>query len=189
MPISPLSPNPPTDLEWSGGQVRWEEKNTVESERRWAGGKGVNVARWLRYLGGDPRLVLPLGGSTGRELAACLRGERLRARIIPLQQPTRVNVIVTTGGSGQLRFNRKGPRLGNSDWNSVLSAVRQQLSHSKALVLSGGLPLGLRENAYARLLKLAHDAGLPSFLDCDGAGLAASVKARPFLVKPNVPEL
>ena len=52
--------NPSIDLEWRVDQVRWEEKNTIESERRWAGGKGVNVARWLRHLGGKPRLLLPL---------------------------------------------------------------------------------------------------------------------------------
>ena len=39
--------NPSIDVEWTVPSVRWEEKNTILSERRWAGGKGVNVARWL----------------------------------------------------------------------------------------------------------------------------------------------
>jgi len=103
--------NPSIDYEWKVDDVQWEEKNIVQSERRWAGGKGVNVARWLQHLEGESRLLLPLGGETGRELAGFLRQEKLAAEIIPLRQPTRVNVIVTTAARGQLRFNPKGPEL------------------------------------------------------------------------------
>jgi fructose-1-phosphate kinase PfkB-like protein len=50
--------------------VLGEEENNVHSERRWAGGKGLNVARWLKQLDGIPQLLLPLGGQTGAELAS-----------------------------------------------------------------------------------------------------------------------
>jgi hypothetical protein len=65
--------------------VRWEEKNNVLSERRWAGGNDVNVASWLKHVRGHPLLVLPLGGKTGTELAGDLRAEKLRAKIIRLR--------------------------------------------------------------------------------------------------------
>src|ERR1043166_5866931 len=52
--------NPSIDVEGRVSTVHGEEKNTILSERRWAGGKGVNVARWIRPLGGDPALLLPL---------------------------------------------------------------------------------------------------------------------------------
>src|SRR5690349_18704774 len=56
-----LALNPSIDAEWRVNDVLWEEKNNVQSERRWAGGKGINVARWLKHIGGKPRLLLPLG--------------------------------------------------------------------------------------------------------------------------------
>ena len=40
-----LALNPSIDAEWCVTDVLWEEKNNVQSERRWAGGKGINVAR------------------------------------------------------------------------------------------------------------------------------------------------
>src|SRR5688572_8928172 len=70
-----LALNPSIDAEWRVGDLLWEEKNNVQSARRWAGGKGINVARWLKHLGGKPQLLLPLGGTTGAELAGCLRAE------------------------------------------------------------------------------------------------------------------
>src|SRR6185295_20131248 len=115
-----LALNPSIDVEWRLDHVRWEEKNEVQSQRRWAGGKGVNVARWLKHLGGKPQLLLPLGGQTGEELAGCLREEKLPAKIIRLCEPTRVNVIVTTDAGRQMRFNPLGPKLSHREWNEVL---------------------------------------------------------------------
>ena len=74
-----LALNPSVDVEWQVDHVRWEEKNNVLRERRWAGGKGVNVARWLRYLGAKPELILPLGGDSdtvGDEESCEDRGEK-----------------------------------------------------------------------------------------------------------------
>lgn len=184
-----LALNPSIDAEWNVAEVRWEEKNVVQSERRWAGGKGVNVARWLRYLGGRPRLLLPLGGLTGQELARRLRGEKLAASIVRLRQATRVNVIVTPGNGRQLRFNPAGPRLNPAEWRAVFHRVKRALASVECLVLSGSLPCQAPANVYARAIKLARRAQRRVLLDCDGAPLAAALSAGPFLVKPNEHEL
>src|SRR5688572_14235343 len=96
MNIVVLALNPSIDVEWRVDDVRWEEKNSIQRERRWPGGKGVNVTRWARFLNGNANLVLPLGGTTGRELARGLQKERIPFRSIPLREPTRANIIVTT---------------------------------------------------------------------------------------------
>ena len=183
--------NPSIDLEWCVDQVRWEEKNVIQSERRWAGGKGVNVARWLRFLGGraTATLLLPLGGPTGKELAGCLREERLPCHAVSIRQATRVNVIVTAKGGGQMRFNPPGPELSRLEWRRLLRGAEEALGKTRVLVLSGSLPRGLARDAYAQLTRRGHRAGVKTVADCDGAALAATVGARPFLVKPNVHEL
>src|ERR1043166_7266843 len=139
-----LALNPSVDVEWRVTQVRWEEKNEVLSERRWPGGKGVNVARWLGHLGAQPLLILPLGGHTGNEMAAGLHRENIRTRVLPTHEATRANVIITAERRGQLRFNPAGPRLSRADWHSILRCARAALSRASVLVLSGSLPRGLR---------------------------------------------
>jgi 1-phosphofructokinase family hexose kinase len=181
--------NPSIDVECRVEQVQWEEKNQILSERRWAGGKGVNVARWLQHLGGKPRLLLPLGGSNGEELAASLRRQRLPARVIPLRENTRANIIVSTAAGRQLRFNPPGPKLSAAEWRSILRQTERDLPKATLLVLSGSLPRGLPADAYAQLIWCAHRAGIKTLLDCDGAAFAAGVAAKPFLAKPNVHEL
>ncbi len=169
--------------------VLWEEKNNVLSENRWAGGKGINVARWLNHLCCKTKLLLPLGGSTGDELAAYLQKEKLPAQIIPLCQATRVNVIVTTKRGRQMRFNPLGPELSVRETNAVLRRVKQELSRNCLLILTGSLPRGVAVSAYQKLIQIAHRLGVKTLLDCDGAAFAAAIKARPFLVKPNEHEL
>jgi len=184
-----LALNPSIDAEWRVDDVLWEEKNNVQSERRWAGGKGINVARWLKYLGGKPQLLLPLGGSTGNELASYLRAEKIPSKIIRLGQASRVNVIVTTGQGRQMRFNPLGPTISSQEWGQLLKAVKASLSRVNLLVLSGSLPRGLAVDVYAVLVRMAHRFGVKTLLDCDGAPLSAALAAHPFLVKPNDHEL
>ena len=184
-----LALNPSIDAEWRVARARWEEKNVIQSERRWAGGKGVNVARWLRHLGGEPRLLLPLGGATWKELAGHLRRERLTFKSVALSEATRVNVIVTTAEGRQLRFNPPGPKLSKVEWRAILWEVGGMLERASCLVLSGSLPRGVSASAYAELIRLARSKGVKTILDCDGKALAAAVAAHPFLVKPNEHEL
>ncbi len=181
--------NPAIDAEWCVDDVLWEEKNVVHSQRRWPGGKGVNVARWLKFLGTDPELLIPLGGTTGREMASGLRKQRLRAHIIRLREETRVNVVVTTANGRQMRFNPPGPKLSACEWQDVLLAAKKTVERGTSLILSGALPRGVPTNAYAQLVRLAHQFGQRAFLDCDGEALVAGVKAKPFFLKPNLHEL
>ncbi len=181
--------NPAIDAEWRVDDVLWEEKNVVQSQRRWPGGKGPNVARWLKFLGVNSQLLIPLGGATGREMAAGLRDQRLRAQIIRLREETRVNVVVTTARGRQMRFNPPGPELNAREWQAVLRAVKGTAARGASLILSGALPRGVPTNAYAQLIHLAHQFGQRSFLDCDGEALIAGARAKPFLIKPNLHEL
>ncbi len=214
-----LALNPSIDVEWRLKHVQWEEKNDVQSQRRWAGGKGVNVARWLKHLGGKPQLLLPLGGHAGDELAGYLRAEKIPAKIIRLRESTRVNIIVTTDAGRQMRFNPPGPKLSCHEWDEILKSVELHLKRTcggqgrlraKAphpsfghplpikwgegrsegvLILSGSLPRGVPVTAYAQFIRLARRFGVRTLLDCEGPALTAAVKARPFLAKPNEPEL
>ena len=184
-----VSLNPSIDAEWRVPRVVPEEKNELLDERRWPGGKGVNVARWLGWLGETPRLFLPLGGDPGRELAAGLRREGIRFTRFALRQPTRVNVIVTPDQGPQLRFNPSWPRVDRTEARALLAQATALAERANPVVVSGTLTFGAPADTYARLVRRATAAGRPVFLDCDREPFALAVRQRPFLVKPNEYEL
>jgi 1-phosphofructokinase family hexose kinase len=184
-----LSLNPAIDAEWCVDRVLWEEKNLIQSERRWAGGKGVNVARWLHYLGGHSRLLVPLGGSSGAELKRLIRAEKLPATFVPLQTATRTDIIVTTVAGRQLRFNPAGPIFSAKEWRRVYQQMDRVLPRCHLLVLSGSLPRSAPTSVYADLIRHARRRNVDVLLDCDGAALAEALAAKPLLAKPNEHEL
>ncbi len=189
MQILVVGLNPAVDVEWRVASVHWDEKNVVLGERRWAGGKSVNVARWLKHLGTRVKLLVPLGGATGTELRRQLRAEGVPLRAVPLQEPTRANVMVTQPDGPQLRFNPRGPRLSVAEWRAFFQAAEVELKRSKLVILSGALCRDARPTVYRDLVRLAHRLGVRVVLDCDGPAFAAGVPAKPFLVKPNEFEL
>lgn len=196
-----VSLNPAVDAEWRLPCIVPEEKNELVSERRWPGGKGVNVARWLRWLGSAGRLFLPLGGDTGNELARGLRLEGLQFTRFPLREPTRVNVVVTPdpGRGPQYRFNPTWPRVTRREAVELRQRALRLLELQRRrgqpnrdagfLVLSGTLAFGAPVDTYARLVRGARRAGHRTVVDCDREPFALAVHERPWLVKPNEFEL
>ncbi len=181
--------NPAVDAEWVVEEVRLSEKTEVESERRWPGGKGINVARWWRWLGGRPWLFLPVGGTTGRELLAGIRREGLRAVPFSLHEPTRVNVIVTPRRGPQLRLNPLWPRFSALEARRLKQALSAQFQPGRWVLFSGALPKSLRVDTYAELIRMARRKKCQTVLDCDGEAFRLGVAEGPILVKPNEFEL
>lgn len=181
--------NPAVDVEWRVNAIHWDEKNVVQGERRWAGGKSVNVARWLGHLGGPVRLLVPLGGATGSELRRQLRGEQVPLCALPVGEPTRANVMVTQEAGPQLRFNPKGPKLSGEEWRRFFALAETEMRRSALVILSGALCRDARATIYRDLIRLARRLQVPCVLDCDGPAFAAGADAGPMLVKPNEFEL
>src|SRR5438105_4342196 len=148
--------NPSIDVEWTVRGVRWEEKNDILSERRWAGGKGVNVARWLAHLGAEVELLLPIGGPRGEELVHDLRANGIVTHAIKLREETRANIVVSSDTRRQLRFNPLGPTVSTYEWTQVKSALRTLSRRAAVAVFSGSIPPGVPVTAYRELISIAH---------------------------------
>lgn len=164
-----------------------------------AGGKGVNVARALRTLGERALAAGIAGGETGEFLQGLLRREKIPAAFARIKGITRSNVTVlgppparpAKGGPRSGRRGRvlgEGPRLTPGEIRRFEDRYRRWLRRSHFVVLCGRNAVGAPVNWYARLVRLARHEGVPAALDTSGAALAAGLKAKPFLIKPNLEE-
>ncbi|MFT6618479.1 MAG: 1-phosphofructokinase family hexose kinase [Limisphaerales bacterium] len=189
MSVLVIGLNPAVDEEWRVESVNPDEKTEVREKRSWAGGKPPNVGRWLRRLGVKSTLLMPLGGAGGRRVARHLREEKVKLRIVRLEQETRTNVMITPDRGHQLRFNPPGPVLSRTEWGTVYAETRKALGSHRVVICSGSLPARAPIGTYARLVREGNAAGVTTILDCDGPALTCGVKAKPFLLKPNLFEL
>lgn len=184
--------NPALDVTYHVPRLRVGATNRVVRVHVQAGGKGINVARVLHALG-VPVLALAFagGGAAGREWAADLDGAAVPHRLVAVPGETRRCVaVVPLEGGPVTELNEPGPEVPAAAWDEMVAAFREVLSGgARVAVLSGSLPPGLPPDAYARLCRLAQEAGVPAILDASGEALRAGLAGRPAVVKPNRDEL
>ncbi|HXP19990.1 MAG TPA: PfkB family carbohydrate kinase [Streptosporangiaceae bacterium] len=182
--------NPALDVTHVVDRADWAGVNRPHAVHVRPGGKGVNVARMLRALGADVTLAGLAGGGTGRELLAGLRGAGIRVALTPVAGETRRTFAVVDSARGETAlFNEPGPRVSQGEYLEFFVRYEKAVGGCAAVVLSGSLPPGLPDDAYASLIGAAAAVGVPVVLDASGAPLRHGAAAGPALVKPNLAEL
>ena len=83
-------------------------------------------------------------------------------------------------------INLPGPKVDPQRLNDLLRLARENCGGDDFLVLTGSLPPGCPEDTYAQLVSALR---VPCVVDASGGSLRTSLKAGPFLVKPNRAEL
>jgi tagatose 6-phosphate kinase len=152
-------------------------------------GKGINVSRMVRRLGGHTMALGFAGGPTGDLLRQGLDREGVPHDLIAVPGLTRVNVTVLSGPEGDAtHLHGPGTRVEPADVARLLDGAARHLPQAKVLVVSGSLPPGLPPAAIVELLGLARGRGVPSVVDVEGGLLATVIAAGADLVKPNLLE-
>jgi 1-phosphofructokinase family hexose kinase len=157
-----------------------------------AGGKGINVARVLRALGGEALVLGLAGGPSGNLVSACLDGEGIPYELVPVSGETRVCITVADPEAGvQTVINEAGPEVRAEESAAFLGSARglyRRLEPGSLVALAGSIPRGDTAGLYPSLVCLAREQGLRSVLDASGEPLVAGAEARPWMLKCNAQE-
>jgi 6-phosphofructokinase 2 len=166
-----------------------EDTNRILSETFYAGGKGIDVSRVIKELGGQSVCLGLIGGYDGLHLEGLLINAGVTTDFTKISGETRTNVIIKEEASNrQFIISAPGPEVTATEIGQFYQHVIQ--SHPmNYLVLSGSLPKGITPNLYGQLILAGREKGAFIVLDTDGAALKESVNYRPTLIKPNQFEL
>ena len=157
-----------------------------------AGGKGINVSRVYRTLGGEALATGFLGGAQGRIVTRELEREGIAGDFVEIAGETRVCIAVVDPKTGtQTEVNERGPNVSSNEVNVLRERFSTLLRQQRFdyVVLSGSLPPGAPDTLYAELIEIAQAQNVPAVLDASGEALRQGIAARPWLVKPNQVEL
>lgn len=149
-----------------------------------AGGKGLNVARAVQILGGNPLCMGLLGGHNGRLLADLTQKEDMQAIWTWYAGETRTCIIVVPQNGAATVINEPG-RIPEEAWDQFCADVGQQAKLAELVCLSGSLPLGAPSDAPADLIAVVKAAGVPIWVDSSGAALQQALTAVPHGIKIN----
>ena len=190
--ILTVTPNATVDKTYRVDDFALNSVHRPQETMTVAGGKGINVARVYRTLGGDSLATGFLGGAQGRIVARELAREGIAGDFIEIAGETRVCIAIVDPKTGtQTEVNERGPNVSPEEVNTLqerFSSLLRQRAFDY-VVLSGSLPPGAPDNFYAELIEIARAQNVSAMLDASGEALRQGIAARPWLVKPNQVEL
>ena len=178
--------NPSIDFIIRIDKVEIGEVNRMESDDKFAGGKGINVSRILQRLGVDNTATGFIGGFTGSFVTDGLDAEGIKTKFVAVDQDTRINVKIKA--DQETEINGAGPII-NEYQLAELEAVLSSVSADDVVVFAGSAPSNLGNKVYNKLIPLVRETGAQVVCDFEGQTLLDSLAYQPLLVKPNNHEL
>lgn len=187
--IATVTLNPSLDRTVTVADLVIDEANRWTSLREDPGGKGINVSRVVHELGGETIAYSFIGGAAGETLKRLLRKQGVPFDFTPIRGEIRSNFIITNLKTNrQTRIDAPGPRISRQELAELVEKLRNMRPTPDFLVFAGSVPPGIPDDIYRRLIAGAKKCGIKTVLDSDGQWLKEGIKAKPYIIKPNVHE-
>lgn len=154
-----------------------------------AGGKGINVSRTIRELGGSTVATGFLGGSSGKTIASVLADKGIQSDFVWVDGETRTNTKVFEKNGTLTELNEPGPVISEENLAELKRKLDIYAGEDTLFVLSGSVPAGTDKGIYADLIRHIHARGSRVLLDADGELFRRALPAGPDMIKPNRMEL
>lgn len=154
-----------------------------------AGGKGINVSKTIRELGGSTVATGFLGGNNGRTIANVLKEKEIDCDFVWVDGETRTNTKVFEENGELTELNESGPVVSKEQVEELMKKLEGYAGERTLFVLSGSIPAGVEKTIYVDIIHLAHSKGSKVFLDANGELFRKALSAGPDIIKPNRVEL
>lgn len=189
-PIVTVTLNPAIDRTLHLSVFALGQVNRVDSERTDPGGKGINVAKVIKALDHPVLVTGLLGNNNSAVFQEYFKGQDIHNQFVETLGENRVNIkIVDTTHDVVSELNFPGITPTAVDLDKLRATLCQLAQSHKWFVLSGSVPPTVSTDIYAQFITMLHLYDCNVILDTSGPALVAGIAARPFAVKPNLPEL
>ncbi len=155
-----------------------------------AGGKGLNMSRFLSAFGMDNVAMGFVGGNTGHVVVRYLQNKGVTTNFVWTHDETRVNVIILENERDHSPnlINERGPQITEPELERFMRQYRRIVKRASWVVLAGSLPPGIDPGIYAELATIARDSGAKVVISAGGEPLTRALVACPTIVKPDTRE-
>ena len=150
--------------------------NRAVSSHLEPGGKGINVSRAIKALGGSSIALGFSAGTNGRIMKDMLTAADIHHDFVDIAGQLRVNTQIIDAQGGHTEVNEPGNKLDDSDFLRLLDRMENYLDEGNIFVLSGSTPPEFPLKNYRKLCKTIKK-------------LQEALRCEPDFVKPNIFEL
>ena len=154
-----------------------------------AGGKGINVSKTIKALGGESIATGFLGGNNGATIQKVLNDAEITMDFIQIDAETRVNTKVVEEDGCVTELNESGSQISEEHQKAFMELLLKCADKDVFVILSGSVPAGVPKDVYREMTQRLHQKGAKVLVDADGELFEKALEARPDVVKPNKVEL
>lgn len=154
-----------------------------------AGGKGINVSKTIRELGGTTLAAGFLGGNAGKTIESVLNNSGIQNDFIWVEGETRTNTKVYEKSGAVTELNEPGPKIEPGQLEQLMEKLEGYADENALFILAGSIPNGVDKTVYAKIIERVHAKGAKVLLDADGELFRNALDAGPDIIKPNRVEL
>jgi 1-phosphofructokinase family hexose kinase len=154
-----------------------------------AGGKGLNVARAIRTLGGESFCMGFAGGHSGHLLADLAQNEGLNSFWTRMNSETRTCTILVSQNDDATEIDEPGFPVSKSDWTRLRRDIRKYISSANFVCISGSLPPNSSADDLQGLLSMLIDTKKQVWVDTSGASLDMVLAHTGICIKVNGNEI
>ena len=188
--IITVSLNPALDRTLSVNKFAVDGVNRVLDTRMDAGGKGVNVSKLVKVLGGQTLATGIVGGSSGEFIRRELDNMGIKHDFVTSPNATRTNLKITD----LLRrtttdINEPGAPVTEELLRQVWDKIDQASKAGDTVVISGANPPQMGDDVIATWIERLNAKNVITALDTAGAAMRRGIEAKPHIIKPNLNEL
>jgi len=189
--IKTVTMNPAVDKTVEITDFRIGAVNRISSIRLDAGGKGINVSKTIKAMDGSSIATGILAGRSGDYIKSYLDQMEVENDFIFVRGETRTNIkVIDSWNKTNTDINEPGAYdVAEEDLSLLEKRIFSGMSKGDILVLSGSVPSGVSKGIYREWVERGCKSGVKVLLDADGELLKEGIKARPYLLKPNITEL
>jgi 1-phosphofructokinase len=182
--------NPCIDKSVSVQGLRIGELNRVQPQRADAAGKGLNVAMAVKQLGGEPFCIGFNYSENGRVIVNALDRAGILHDMVTVVGPLRTNLKLFDTASGVYTdLNEPGGFVPPEAVEDLRFRLRRRADSCDYATLSGSAPHGVPKDIYCTLAQDLAQSNARVVLDAEKDLLREGLKAKPWLVKPNLNEM
>ena len=163
--------------------------NSVVKSYVEVGGRGINVSRAIRAIGGECVALGFTAGNNGRALKNALTALGIMHDFTDVTGETRTNTQIVHPDGEHTDFNEPGTAVEEEDYLRFIEKLKTYLDPNNLFVLCGRIPPGMKEKQYLKIIRIIKKAGCSLLIDSDGDTIRSTLPFKPDFIKPNSTEL
>ena len=187
--IITVTMNPAIDKTVDLGHMVHGGLNRVSNVIMDAGGKGINVSKTIKELGGETIATGFIGGVGGILIKKVLEEQNITSDFVEIKSETRTNLKVVEEDGNVTEFNEPGPLVTEEELQQLIKKLLDYANQDALFVLAGSIPNGISKSIYKDLTFKLREKGAKVFVDADGELFVHALEAAPDIIKPNRHEL